>query len=141
MIPWRYRKRSFEQLSRLGKATQRGMSKRRFHYNTVVTRVELYRALKISYCLTPPALTTINRGGVPVKFRIVRQCPACEIQLCTCAVVISKAMVRIIGARSVNFASIWLKPGGIPESCVSQLASGRGVIKPYPVNVEVNGAE
>ncbi len=65
----------------------------------------------------------------------------CEIQLRTCAVVIPKATVRITGASSVNLAGIWLEPGGIPESCGSQFASGPGCDQPYPVNVEVNGAE
>ena len=128
MIPWQYRKRSFQQLSRLRKATQRGMERRRLHYNTVVTRVELDGASKISYRVIPTGLTTINRGGEKPKFRVVRQCAACEIQLRTCAVVISKPMVSINVAGSVNLAGIGLKPGCVQESYASQLAAGKRMI-------------
>src|SRR5713101_4109183 len=101
-------------------APERLITRRSLPQRERVTRVELDRALKVSDCLFPAALTPLDQTALKKYPPIIGQGLASKFQFGQSAVIIAVSLIKILPACQVRFTGIWTESRRCLNGRISQ---------------------
>lgn len=128
VLAWRDVYHAFGEPSRFGVAVQAVVGGRRDVKKLPVARVQLDRAFKISERLSEAALPAIDDRSLKIDAGIIRQGAAGKVELDSGLVVIAEPVIKVTGAREMNFARIRLQTRRLFDRSQRQIATGGSVI-------------
>jgi hypothetical protein len=88
----------------------------------------------------PATLATVHGSSHQVKFWIVRQAAASQLQFGPGAVVVEKTVKPVFGRSQMNFPCVWLNPSSILERYIGLFAPSRSMISAAEVKTHMHPA-
>src|SRR5436190_10817227 len=102
-----------------------------------IARVQLESALKIAQTFLISPLASLDGAGQLEDSRIIRQRPACYIELSKSAAIIESAAIQIFAARKVRFACVGAQTECCLHSSLCQRQARGSVINAHKIELVV----